>query len=93
MICDFYLNKALICTPPEYLPLKPVDNDTGKDIMQEKDTLGFVFNSSLLSTNRTKPKHIQAMRCHSVKQQPQHQAWDPVQSETPLPFWSLKSGG
>ena len=52
MICDFYLNKALICTPPEYLPLKPVDNDTGKDIMQEKDTLGFVFNSSLLSTNR-----------------------------------------
>ena len=55
MICDFYLNKALICTPPAYLPLKPVDNDTGKDIMQEKDTLGFVFHSSLLSTNAFNP--------------------------------------
>lgn len=69
MIRDYLYNKALICTLHQVsTSLKPVDSDTGKDIMQEKDTLGFVFHSSLLSTNRTKPKPIQAMHCHSVKQ-------------------------
>ena len=69
MICDFYLNKALICTPPEYLPLKPVDNDTGKDIVQEKDSELCISFISFVC------KHIQPVCCHFVKQQPQHQAW------------------